>query len=135
MTKEEALKKLADIIFYAAKSGYMPYDTNDELCAMSIAKKHIDDFYTSLPSDLDEAAEEYAWKKEEPLADGERLSCAFNPRIDAFKAGAEWMAGQGVSMLGKIGIYGVDVESITEKLRKAGFKLGEEVVIQIRKKQ
>lgn len=48
----------------------------------------------SLPSNLDKAAEEYAWKKEEPLSDGERLSFCFNPRIDAFKAGAEWMAEQ-----------------------------------------
>ena len=48
----------------------------------------------SLPFNLDEAAEKYAWRKEEPLLDGERLSFCFNPRIDAFKAGAEWMAKQ-----------------------------------------
>lgn len=60
MTKEEATRKLADIIFNAAKNGYMPYDTNDEMCAMNIAKKHIYEFYTSLPSNLDEAAEGYS---------------------------------------------------------------------------
>lgn len=40
------------------------------------------------------AAEKYAWRKEEPLSDDERLSTYFNPRIEAFKAGAEWMAAQ-----------------------------------------
>ena len=59
----------------------------------------------SLPSNLDEAAEEYAWKKEEPLADGERLSGAFNPRIDAFKAGAKWMAGLGRALEAPKGMY------------------------------
>ena len=42
------------------------------------------------PQVLDDAAEEYAWGKEEPLADGERVSCMFHPNIDAFKAGAKW---------------------------------------------
>jgi len=56
----------------------------------------------SLPSTLDDAAENYAWGKEEPLAEGERLSVFFKPRADAFKAGAEWMAGQGWSMDGEV---------------------------------
>lgn len=41
--------------------------------------------------DWEEAAKKYAWRKEQPLEDGERLSYCFNPRIEAFKAGAEWM--------------------------------------------
>lgn len=61
--------------------------------------ERLEKLQPELPSNLDEAAEEYAWKKEEPLSDGERLSFCFKPRIDAFKAGAEWMAGQGVGMV------------------------------------
>lgn len=83
----------------------------------------------SLPSDLDEAAETYA---ENILANGEDM---FDAIADGFRAGEEWLARQGVSMLGKVGIYGVDVESITEELREAGFNLGEEIILQIRKKQ
>lgn len=64
--------------------------SGEELTGM----ERLEKLHPSLPSNLDEAAEEYAWKKEEPLADGERLSCMFNPRTDAFKAGAEWLAGQ-----------------------------------------
>ena len=44
--KENKIEALADIIFYAAKHGYMPYNTQDEDCAMEIAKKNIDKFIT-----------------------------------------------------------------------------------------
>ena len=89
---------------------------------------------TSLPSNLDEAAE----KVEDYYDVGEEhgyLYCHRGDIKDAFKAGAEWMAGQGVSIPGKVGIYGVDVESITKELWETGFKIGEEVILQIRKKQ
>ena len=39
LEKENKIEALADIIFYAAKHGYMPYNTQDEDCAMEIAKK------------------------------------------------------------------------------------------------
>ena len=44
LEKENKIEILADIIFNAAKHGYMPYDTQDEYCAMEIAKKNIDKF-------------------------------------------------------------------------------------------
>lgn len=53
-------------------------------------------------SDLDEAAEEYAWKEDLPLYDGERLSLCFKPRVNAFKAGAEWMARPCVKVEGRV---------------------------------
>lgn len=59
--------------------------------------ERLEKLQPSIPSSLDEAAEEYAWKEELPLYDGERLSLCFKPRVNAFKAGAEWMAGQVVS--------------------------------------
>lgn len=45
-------------------------------------------------NDLTKAAEHYAWMKEQPLSDGERLSICFNPRIEAYKAGAKWQRKQ-----------------------------------------
>lgn len=90
----------------------------------------------SLPDNLDEAAEEYAWQKEEPLAEGERLSTCFNPRIEAFKAGGKWMAEQGYTtetiidrtpMNGPIGIC-LHLHDST------GFKIDDKVIVQIRKK-
>lgn len=111
----------------------------------TISKKHAlecllgilenEETQPSLPSDIDEAAEK-AYKEYD-------VKTAVKPKehpvgflfFDGFKVGAEWMAGQGVSMLGRIGIYGVDVESITKELREAGFNLGEEIILQIRKKQ
>ena len=81
---------------------------------------------------IDEAAEDYVQTLCDRADDNLRIDTTLQ---SAFKAGAEWMAGQGVSMLGKVGIYGIDVETITEELRDAGFRLGEEVILQIRKKQ
>ena len=60
MIREEAIKKLADIIFDASEFGYMPYDTEDGHCAMSIARKLIDELFPTLPDNLDEAAKKHA---------------------------------------------------------------------------
>ena len=64
----------------------------------------IDDFKPSLPDNLDEAARKYG--HEEPILpegynDGD---IPFYERwtADAFKTGAEWMAGQGVEVKGKV---------------------------------
>ena len=107
---------------------------SEELTGM----ERLEKLHPSLPFNLDKAAEETAKKyycscleehNETGICDG----CE-NVKL-SFKAGAEWMAEQGVSMQGKVGIYGVDVESITKELREVGFKIGEEVTLQIRKKQ
>jgi len=141
MTKEEATKKLADIIFNAAKSGYMPYDTNDEMCAMNIAKEHIDEFYISLPSNLDEAAQ----KVEDYYDVGEEhgyLYCHRGDIKDAFKAGAEWMAGQGETVEGDVDGNWRNQEDVPYEIyvtsdclpQDTEFKFGDKVVVQIRKK-
>ena len=46
LEKENKIEILADIIFNAAKHGYIPYNTQDEYCAMEIAKKNIGKFIT-----------------------------------------------------------------------------------------
>ena len=93
-----------------------------------------DDVKFFLPSNLDEAAEEIA-SDIAPTHPDIGWDACFEKIKEGIRSGAEWMAGQGVSMLGRIGIYGVDVESITKELREAGFNLGEEIILQIRKKQ
>lgn len=100
----------------------------------------------SLPSNIDEAAHNYAWEKQEHHIDfdgDEYLD--YGTRYDAFKAGAEWMARQGSS-------FKVNVEEVPQGHWYAGFHLGrcaeeeenalksinakdgEEVIVQIRKK-
>ncbi len=83
-----------------------------------------------LSSNLDEAAEEYA---ENILAGGEDM---FDAIADAFKAGAEWMAGQGKT---KEAVIGMATEEIyinvsQQTLDELDLCPGDKVVVQIRKK-
>ena len=80
----------------------------------------------SLPSNIDEAAEEYS---ENILANNEDLQDAIE---DAFKEGARWMARQGVTLNLSIdelscGAYNSCVEQ--------GLTSEDDVIIQVRKKQ
>ena len=84
----------------------------------------------SLPSGLDEAAEKYS---ENILANNEDLQDAIE---DAFKAGAEWMEGQGIT---KEAVIGMATEEIFIKvseqtLDELDLRPGDKVVVQIRKK-
>ena len=62
-----------------------------------------------------------------------------NPEIvkNIFKAGAEWMAGQGVSMDASVVPYddGLGLDMSDEDMLSGIFKKGDEVIMQIRKKQ
>lgn len=93
----------------------------------------IDDFKPSLPSNLDEAAQ----KVEDYYDVGEEhgyLCCHRGDIKDAFKAGAEWMAGQGASYNTEVGwIDGPTVLDWPDNILD-GFKMGDKVVVQIRKK-
>ena len=125
MTKEEALKMLRKDSLSNLVNYYSSKEIQDAIDAI-VSKP-------PLPSDLNKAAEKYASNRaKDPEQCYEYL---YYEIIDAVRFGAELMAGQGVSMLGKVGIYGVDVESITKELREAGFNLGEEIILQIRKRQ
>jgi len=83
----------------------------------------------SLPSGLDEAAEKYS---ENILANNEDLQDAIG---DAFKAGAEWMAGQGQTLDSLIWRDEDDKLFIEAFVDENKFKMAENVTIQIRKKQ
>lgn len=137
MTKEEMAKAYAEG-YEDENYGQIAYDAF--LCGFTAKCE------SSLPSNLDEAAEKYAWRKEEPLSDGERLSFCFNPRIDAFKTGAKWMAEQGSSFKVNVeevpqghwyaGLHlGGCAEEEENALKSINAKDGEEVIVQIRKKE
>lgn len=91
----------------------------------------------SLPSNLDEAAEKYS---ENILANNEDLQDAIE---DAFKEGAEWMAGQGETKQGVVtkddfirfadNTY-IDLDPKLELTPAFSLKDAKEVVVQVRKK-
>ena len=84
----------------------------------------------SLPSNLDEAAQ----KVEDYYDVGDEhgyLCCHRGDIKDAFKAGAEWMAGQGYV---KEGIARPDDCEIWVNMTNTDIKDGDEVIVQIRKK-
>lgn len=142
MNKEEAIKKLAEIIFDVSELGDIPYDTEDEQCAMNIARRRIDELFPTLPDNLDEAAEEY--RDTEVCTgsdyiddDGDSLYRSFALK-EAFKEGAEWMAGQGVTVNGSIeeisdGVYKT-IDIFAQELDDVWTDGDCEVIIQIRKK-
>lgn len=110
----------------------------------------------SLPSGLDEAAEEYVkttsvkvWGRIDPKKDLKGYMARANygtGLLDGFRAGAEWMAGQ-YKTLGETEIYLEDDGgeapyaqewldlATTEFAVPEGFKPGDKVIVQIRKKQ
>lgn len=137
MTREEIIKKgnekfPQDIIEIINDDGSI---TREDV-NLKLRKAYVEgliDNNISLPSNLDEAAEEYAWQKEEPLAEGERLSACFNPRMESFKAGAEWHARQGQtseSVVWKDSDDGLYAEAFVDENK---FKMADGVIIQVRK--
>lgn len=104
-----------------------------DLFQMIDAKKKVEASLNepSLPSNLDEAAEKYQLEVKKHILDGSPIGTA----KEAFKAGAEWMAGQGVST--------VAIANQEDGISEEGMKLMEnyleslpsktEVVLQIRK--
>lgn len=135
MTKSETISNL---------KAYLNGDTaiGNIIPLRSVLESAIKFLEPSLPSDLDEAAEEYAYRGIPDI-----MKSTFKPLADEvakyFKAGAEWMAGQGETVEGvfKAGDPGYpDIRmgeqySIEHILRKpGGIEPGDEVVVQIRKK-
>ena len=122
MTKEEAKKILA-----CRGNGYSEEDFND---AIEVAFNCI----PSLPSNLDEAAGKYANRGFSSNADPYEETIAYRADKDAFKAGAEWMAGQGASYNTEVGwIDGPTVLDWPDDILD-GFEMGDKVIVQIRKK-
>lgn len=88
----------------------------------------------SLPSNLDEAADAYS---ENILANGEDM---FDAIADGFRAGAEWIAGQGVNtdfevckLANRAWLTPIDEKRFMQDVY-GNFAAGDKVVVQIRKK-
>ena len=94
---------------------------------------------SSLPSDLDEAAEEYrdtevCTDSDYIDDDGDSLYRSFALR-EAFKSGAEWMAHQGQTLDSFIWMDEDDKLFIEAFVDENKFKMADNVIIQVRKKQ
>ena len=127
MTKEEALKVVRHMAYLSAHvvgNGVEAYEYIEQLLSQP-----------SLPSDFDEAAEEWCKTNNKGIAlSADRKSHYLAEGKDAFKAGAEWVAQQVETIDGEIlttSDYGWETIRIPKKL----YPLGTEVTLQIRKKQ
>lgn len=100
----------------------------------------------SLPSNIDEAAEEYADYNSQRWHEDGDVYYDHSKIVDAFKAGAEWMEGQGSSFKVNVeevpqghwyaGLHlGKCAEEEENALKSINAKDGEEVIVQIRKKE
>lgn len=92
MTKEEIIRAISD-------DKMMPFIQSEQLA--QIVEFVINNYKTSLPSNLDEAIEEYAPDFSNDFAS----KAAVEAVRDAFKSGAEWVIGQGVSLSHLIAWY------------------------------
>lgn len=132
MTREEILEAISN-------DKMMPFLQPEQLAG--IVDFVLKNYQPSLPSNLDEAAEEYAYNNWEDndyhtgASEGLPFD-AIGHTEKCFKAGAEWMAGQGIT---KEAVIGMATEEISinvsqQTLDKLDLCPGDKVVVQIRKK-
>ena len=120
MTREEIIEAISD-------DKTMPFIQLDQLS--EIVNFVIKNYKPSLPSDLDEAAEEYA----PDFSNGFASKAAVDAIRDAFKAGAEWMARQGHTVDGTFH-HSCGYPSVIELKTYLRDYEGADVIVQIRKK-
>ena len=138
MTQTELIgKSKAEIErLYSEHSG--KYECDEAAIVLDELYDFIESLEQSIDADkmigLDEAAADYAKRGYSINADPFDEIREYQLEKDAFKAGAKWMAEQGVSVDGEFGIRGVETESIVNELLDGGFKMGDKVIVQIRKK-
>lgn len=119
MTREDAKRILA-----CRGNGYSEEDFNN---AIEVAFNSI----PPLPSNVDKAAKEYASTQLGNEHDG-YFSVDIN-MLEAFKAGAEWMAGQGETLYDTINVDGKNQRWLGENLLYGDYNAGQAVIVQIRK--
>jgi hypothetical protein len=136
MTKEEAINKAIELEFGSGNTkGIRAHNSS----LVKVAEHLYDLMQPSLPSNLDEAAEDCIQglipEAELPATTLFALEYVIEMLYKTFKAGAEWLAGQGETVEGEV------VKDIDNNLRVTtkGFsgkeaKFGDKVVVQIRKK-
>lgn len=90
----------------------------------------------SLPSNLDEAAIEWCKTNNKGVAlCGDKKSHYLADGVNAFKAGAEWMAKQGVSYQDTISSHKTIPILPMKDVSDMEFDYGDKVIVQIREKQ
>ena len=139
MTKEEALKVLIKMRTWRRWNKEQKEEERPEMPE----QKEVDEAFDvciemlskpSLPSDLDEVVEKSSQKRYSPVLNGSGNDICYPKRSvfkQGFKAGAEWMAGQGYV---KEGIARPDDCEIWVNMTNVDIKDGDEVIVQIRKK-
>ena len=132
MTREEIIRAISD-------DKMMPFIQPDQLA--EIVDFVIKNCKPSLPSNMDEAAnrqaaleQPYEWKEEQDGSFGVTPLFVMSNIRSAFKAGAEWMAGQGEVFDGFISIKGKRSLIVIEGSSQNS-KYGDNIIVQIRKKQ
>lgn len=123
MNNEEAIKVLSESIHYGSK---VPWDKIVEAVHLSIEALS----QPSLPSNLDKAAEKYTNDSLNNLGAILRINV-----INAFKAGAKWMAGQGYTF--ETIMQEDDVDELVPTcpdMYNHGYSCSDKVIVQIRKK-
>ena len=123
MTKED-IKTIIEL-FISWNGENEPIDISN----LDYAIEYINDcIKSSSPSNLDEAAKKFAHLYDNGTCDGIAQDC--------FKAGAEWMAGQGESHETEIvsRVTGNGLLPAVTCLVNKSYKEGDKVVVQIRKK-
>lgn len=119
MTREDAKRILA-----CRGNGYSEEDFNN---AIEVAFNSI----PPLPSNVDKAAKEYASTQ---LGNKHDVYFSINvERFKAFKAGAEWLAGQGETLYDTINVDGKNQRWLGENLLYGDYNAGQAVIVQIRK--
>lgn len=124
MTREEAKRILA-----CRGNGYSEEDFNN---AIEVAFNSI----PSLLSDVNEAADKYTDNRANYLEysdDGWEDKTDIDYVERAFKAGAEWLAGQGETLYDTINVDGKNQRWLGENLLYGDYNAGQAVIVQIRK--
>lgn len=124
MTREEAKRILA-----CRGNGYSEEDFNN---AIEVAFNSI----PSLLSDVNEAADKYTDNHANYLEysdDGWEDKTDIDYVERAFKAGAEWLAGQGETLYDTINVDGKNQRWLGENLLYGDYNAGQAVIVQIRK--
>lgn len=133
MTREEAIENIKLIRFNAAITNAKSFKEALDMAIEALSQP-------SLPSNLDEAAENYAYNNWEDndyhtgASEGLPFD-AIGHTEKCFKAGAEWMAGQGVSYQDTISADKTIPVLPMKDVSDMGLDYSDEVVVQIRKKQ
>lgn len=124
MTREDAKRILA-----CRGNGYSEEDFNN---AIEVAFNSI----PPLPSGVNEAADKYTDNHANYLEysdDGWEDKTDIDYVERAFKAGAEWLAGQGETLYDTINVDGKNQRWLGENLLYGDYNAGQAVIVQIRK--